>query len=152
MMGGSRFGSFAAAATVAVLTLAVFYQLRDYGPESALRKFQMAAISGDRDALQRVCKQDATGQSVQILQTTLRQFNANGARVRMGMLNRETRIDVVQGESVKVRSVVAEVRYYMPGRVESIHWVVDLGPAGWLVNADETLLFPFKKLGVGQPG
>jgi len=151
-MGVGKLSSIAAAAVVATLTLGVFYQLREYGPESALRKFQMAAISGDREALQRVCKQDVAGQSTQILTRTLRQFNAAGARVRMGMLHRETRSDQVQGEAVNVRSVVAEVRYYMPGRVESIHWVVDLGPAGWTVNADETVLFPFKKLGVGQPG
>jgi hypothetical protein len=148
----TRIGSYAAAGLVASLTLAVFYQLRDYGPESALRKFQMAAISGDREGLQRVCKQGASSQSVQILQNTLRQFNSTGARVRMGMLTRETRIDKVDGQDVRIRSVVAEVRYYMPGRVEAIHWVVDLGPAGWMVNAEETVMFPFKKLGVGQPG
>lgn len=151
-MGGGKFSSMAAAALVAALTLGVFYQLREYGPESALRKFQMAAIAGDREALQRVCKQDVAGQSAQILTRTLRQFNASGARVRMGMLHRETRVDQIQGDEVKVRSVVAEVRYYMPGRVESIYWVVDLGPAGWAINADETVMFPFKKLGVGRPG
>lgn len=151
-MASPRFGAFAAALTLAGLTLAVFFQLRDYGPESALRKFQTAAVSGDADSLQRVSKQEVSGRSVRLLQETLRNFNANGARVRMGMLNREIRVDTIQGEAVRVRSVVAEVRYYMPGRVEAIHWVVDLGPAGWMVNADETILFPFKKLGVGQRG
>lgn len=136
----------------ATLTLAVFYQLRDYGPESALRKFQMSAIVNDPNALQRVSKDPISSREVQILQRTLRQFNSMGARVRMGMLTRETRTDVVAGVSVNVRSVVAEVRYYVPGRVESIHWVVDLGPGGWMVNAKETIMFPFKKLGVGRAG
>ena len=102
-MGAGKLSSIAAAALVATLTLGVFYQLREYGPETALRKFQMSAISGDRDALQRVCKQDVSGQSAQILTRTLRQFNAAGARVRMGMLHRETRVDQVQGEAVNVR-------------------------------------------------
>lgn len=137
---------------VAALTLAVFYQLRDYGPESALRKFQMSAILNDTGELQRVSKDPISSREVQVLQRTLRQFNSMGARVRMGMLTRETRTDVIDGSAVNVRSVVAEVRYYLPGRVESIHWVVDLGPAGWMVNAKETVMFPFKKLGVGRAG
>jgi hypothetical protein len=145
-------GAYIAAIALAALTLSVFGFLRDYGPESALLRFHQAAIANQTNALQRVCKDKADSEAVEILKSRLGALSAQGAKIRMGLVHRETRFDRVNGETVKVSSVVTEVRYYAPGRIENIFWVIDHEPAGWMVNAYETVLFPVKRLGVGRPG
>ena len=141
-----------AAGILSTLVLSVFAALRDYGPDSALRRFHQAAISGDDRTFQRVSKQPIQSNAVALLREKLRLLDASGARIRMGVVHNETRIDSISGESVKVPSVITEVRYYVPGRVESIYWVIDHDPSGWLVNAYETVMFPMKRLGVGARG
>lgn len=147
-----RWGSYVAAGILATLVLSVFGALRDYGPDSALRRFHQAAISGDDRALQSVTKQPVNSNAVQYLRDKLRALDYAGARIRMGEVRDETRIDTNGSESVKVPSVITEVRYYVPGRIESIFWVVDHDPSGWVVNAYETVMFPVKRFGVGTRG
>jgi len=148
----ARWGTYATAAVLAVVVLSVFGALRDYGPDSALRRFHQAAVSGDNKTLSRVSKQPIESDAVQYLRERLRRLDSAGARIRMGAVHSETRIDRVGTETVKVPSVVTEVRYYVPGHVESIYWVLDHDASGWLVNAYETAMFPAKRLGVGQAG
>lgn len=147
----ARLGPFIAAGTLSALVLGVFAVLRDYGPDSALRRFHQAAVSGDEQTLQRVCKQPVSSNAVGYLRAKLKSLDARGARIRMGAVHSETRVDTVGSTATKVPSVITEVRYYTPGRIETIYWVIDHEPSGWLVNAYETLMFPAKRLGVG-PG
>ncbi len=148
----ARWGTYATAGVLTVVVLSVFGALRDYGPDSALRRFHQAAISGDDKTLRRVCKQPIESDVVLYLREKLRRLDFAGARIRMGVVHSETRIDTVGSDTVKVPSVVTEVRYYVPGRVESIYWVLDHDASGWLVNAYETAMFPSKRLGVGRAG
>lgn len=145
-------GAYLTAAILAGITLAVFGFLRDYGPESALLRFHQAAVANRTDALQRVCKDRVDSEAVAFLRARLDALNGQGAKIRMGLVHRETRIDSVNGQTAKVTSVVTEVRYYAAGRVENIFWVIDHEPGGWMVNAYETVLFPMKRLGAGRPG
>ncbi len=148
----TRWGAYITAGTLAAVVVTVFAALRDYGPDSALRRFHQAATGGDDGALQRVSKQRLDEDAMRYLRERLRRLDQAGARIAMGVVHAETRIDTIDGQIVKVPSVVTEVRYYVPGRVESIYWVIDHEPSGWLVNAYETAMFPAKRLGVGRTG
>lgn len=150
-MQGTRWGAYGASAILSILTLAVFYALRDYGPESALRRFHQATIDQDLQALQRVCKEDVESPAVQRLLQHVSTLIRQGARIRMGFVHRENRQERVGGQTTTIPSVITEVRYYTAQGVQNIFWVLDHDPGGWVVNASETLSFP-ARLGAGRPG
>lgn len=151
-MQRTRKSSAIAAGLLAAVTLGVFGVLRDYGPESALRRFHLAAIENDDRMLQRVSKQDIRSREVGLLRSLVVKYVQSGARISMGHVSEETRQDRVDGRIVNVPSVVTEVRYHTnQGPYNNIFWVLDHDPAGWTVNAVETVGFP-ARLGIPSRG
>jgi len=142
-----RLGQIVAAAILSLVVLGVFFELRDYGPESALRRFQRAALEADDAALQLVCRQPVDSQEVLTLKANFQRLAANGAQVRVGRVEREIRPDTVNGVQVRVTSVVVEAIYDVRAGHTNIFWVVDHQPSGWQVNADETINFVHRRLG-----
>lgn len=149
---GGRIGQIVAAAILSLIVLSVFYELRDYGPESALRKFQRATLEADDTALQLVCKQPVNSDEVLSLKLYFQRLAANGAQVRVGRVQRDIRVDTVNGVQVRVTYVVVEAIYEVRSGHTSIFWVVDHQPSGWQVNAVETVNFVPTRLGVGRTG
>lgn len=149
MHGAVRWGTYWAAAVLAGLTLSVFAALRDYGPESAVRRFHQATLDGDEPGLQRVTKEEVRSTYVLRLRQELERLGREGARIRMGFVQKEMRVD--RSTMAQIPSVIAEVRYYSPRGVQSIYWVLDHDPGGWVVNATETWNFP-KRLSLQGSG
>lgn len=119
-----------ACALLAVLTLAVFATLQYYGPESALRRFHVATLSGDLRELQRVTAEDVGSPVVLALREKVYLIAKAGGTFEIGQMGLEG------------RSVRAEVRYRVPrlGILVTV-WLVEK-PAStnrWEINATHTL-------------
>lgn len=120
----SRTASFIAAGLLSVLTLAIFYILRNYGPAQAINLFHAAALSGDQSEIARVTVQPPTSRKVQWLEALVRHARA---------------IQVVS-----VTQNPGEATFIIAYRVQegqvTIHWVVDQSAnSGWLIDVDKTL-------------
>jgi len=117
------------AAILGALTVGVFYVLRDFGPESALRKFHFAAISRDLEALDDVCDSAADPDATRYLVTELQSAARRGARYEVGKVVR------------KGDQAVATVIYRYPGQGIEIPtlWVVEKKDSRWRVNPHLTM-------------
>ncbi len=121
--------SYVAAGVLAAITLFVFYTLRDYGPESAIRRFHDDFKNGNRRDLQEVTLQSIDAQSTGALERILQQFDAVGATSRIvdEDLSRPDRASVL-------------AMYQLPFRNDFIVWIVRLDQNhSWRVDTDETL-------------
>lgn len=123
-------GSLTVAAILAALTLGVFWILRDFGPESALRRFHQAALNGRVADLQAVTVEPVVSPSVkELVASVQRTFQRGGQPPRVARTERMPRL---------VRSVLL---YQVGGDVfVPAVWVVRREKAGWKVSASETLL------------
>lgn len=119
--------SIIASLMLAVLTLVVFGTLRDFGPESVVRRFHEAAIAGDFDELRRISS-PANSQSTTILAERIKALHQAGAR-----------IGYPQIQTNRDGSVVAKFNYATADRVVFVFWVLRRQPLGWRVMTDETL-------------
>lgn len=116
-----------AALGLAVLTLAVFFLLQNYGPESAIGRFHQASVSGDDAELAQVIVQDVRAQSVRWLRSNIVEWSRMGAAPVLSRVRRE------QGW------VIAQVDYVSPLRTDNVWWVVVRKPEGWRIDADATV-------------
>ncbi len=115
---------------LAGLTLTVFASLASYGPESAIRRFHLAAVSGDAADLQVVTAQPVDQPEVVALADFVRGIAQQNGSFQLGKVDRKSRI------------VVADVQYQIPGvRPVLTVWIVQKPPpeTRWKVNAAETL-------------
>ncbi len=117
-----------AAAVLTVLTLSVFSVLREFGPESAVRKFHRAVLSNNRDELLLTIQQPASQSAFSYLAQNVWNFAKVGGRYQIRSLQRNT------------NQVVAEVEYSYPNGqlIASTLWVVNREKAGWKINVDAT--------------
>ncbi len=120
---------YAAAALLALVTLAVFYVLQDYGPESAIRRFHRAAQNGDVRELQRVTAEPVTNPAVGEMYNWVRRMQRIGGRYRLARVERQP------------TRVYAALVYEIPnGEQYATVWVV-VKPRGstlWQVAATDT--------------
>ena len=116
-----------AAVVLAVLTLAVFYVLQDYGPASAIRRFHAALATGDVAALQQVIdspvKSLVDDPQQKFLIGYVKQFVDHGIQPQVARMDR-------QPGSVRVAVVYTlqnHDRY-------AIVWIVDKKGPLWKIN------------------
>lgn len=139
----SRIWAFVAAAALASLTLGVFAPLQNYGPESAVRRFNVALLRHDPLDLQRVTEQD------------LRTADANElARRVLSLLRAGASFQLVRMErqSSQVRAVVVYTvpsnPSVSPGKVQfPMVYVVEKTGRVWRINASKTLTILRDRLG-----
>jgi hypothetical protein len=125
----SQTGSWIAAAALLLLTGTVFWLLRDYGPESALRKFHRAAVNRNVRELLHTVPDDAERSNVEFLAMMVENYARFGARYQLLHVKREDRL------------VMAEVAYVLPNRpmAPSVLWIVAKYRDGWRVDVDRTM-------------
>lgn len=118
----------AAAGGLALLTLSVFFILRNYGPQTALRRFHIAAVQGDRAGLQGVTLQDIRSQTADMLRQRVQYAARIGGQFEI--------LRVLP----KGRQAEVDVRYTFPsqGFAAISVWRLRRERGSWKVDADET--------------
>lgn len=113
---------------LSVLTLSVFAQLRDYGPESTLRRFHEAIRDQDLETLDRLTVEGANDYRLIALARSFKRAFDLGVSAQILGIRREP------------DRVVAEVAYVRPGsaRYEPFNWVLVKSGGRWLVNTNES--------------
>jgi hypothetical protein len=124
----------AAAVVLAAVTLLVFAVLRDYGPESAIRRFHHAVEVGDLSELRRVTLQNSESEPTARLINWVANMEGLHARYRLLRMVRQGRV------------VYAALEYELPnGERYATVWVVRKPPRergeaeSWLVDAQDTV-------------
>lgn len=124
----NKIASVGAVLILVALTLGTFYLLRDYGPESAIRRFHEAALSNDDNALRRLTAAEEHFGATAQLKQRVRAYSEAGASIRLAKVIRSP------------RRAEAEVDYIFPHGIDSIVWVVDKKDnSRWLIDPDATL-------------
>ena len=127
MSGVSR-ASLGAAGVLALAVAFVFYTLRDYGPESAVRRFHRAVQVRYWTDLRRVTVQPLESPSVQHLAAEVARLTQGTHRHRLVRMDR--------GRDQARAAVV----YSYPGGLREVRiWIVELQGRTWKVDADKTL-------------
>ena len=119
--------SIMAAGLLAILTLFVFSLAQFGGPESALRAYHVAVISGDMDSLRTLVLKDPEGPSARQLQSLVQRLISGGANAQiLGVrrVGRDATLDVVY-HSPQFGTVALQFYVRKPG-------------SRWLVDADAT--------------
>lgn len=122
--------SISAALLLCAVVLGSFFVLRNYGPESTVRRFHFAVQKNDQAALRSICTGDDA--AVYVLSTKLKRLYTDRAQIMLGRVNDDD-----------PNQVVAQFIYRTPNYTYTINWVVDHTRAGWKVNAEATLMGPF---------
>jgi hypothetical protein len=120
-----------ASVLLSLLTLSVFYVLQDFGPESAIRKFNQAILDGDRNAEERASSQSLDGQEEQWLHTTVQRNLQAGGRLRLWQLDRHV--------DHPPSYVVAHVDYVFSNGSLPFIFIVTYENHVWRVNPEATL-------------
>jgi hypothetical protein len=114
---------------LSVSTIAVFAVLQDVGPESALRKFHVAAVNGDFRRANEVCEPGSNEEYVRFLQRSVAQVARAGGRYEVRQVLR--------------RRTVAQalVVYSFPFRSQEIPqiWVLKKSQGRWYIQPKETV-------------
>lgn len=111
---------------MALITLAVFSTLQDYGPESAIRRFHAAIASDDGPELQQVTEQSIQAPQVRYLATWVRLLQQQGYRYQLMRMDRSP---------TQVRAAVV---YTAGNIVRPMIWVVEKKGHTWKVDAVKT--------------
>ena len=120
--------SYIVAAVLAGITIFVFYTLRDYGPKSAVRRFQNDVLSDNVQDLQQVTAEPITNREVRELAVRVHQITPPGSASRIAAMDQEP------GE------VEVLVLYSFGMESTYVVWIVDHQQNGiWAVNARKTL-------------
>ena len=117
-----------AAATLSVLTLGVFFTLRNYGPQSAVRRFHQAVSSQNPVEMSRYAEESPTNPELLEL----------GAFVHQNMLNTQPRFIAVQPGNNRAKVLVVYLnRFAAP---QPVVFIVDqdVKTHSWRVNCSAT--------------
>jgi hypothetical protein len=114
---------------LSALVLGVFWALRDFGPESALRRFHMASVNRDEAMLGDVTDFSPNPQYAQALSSRVQDLARAGGRYELRRMDRSR------------TRVVAEVVYRFPFTGQQIPslWVVEKTQGRWRVNPYRTM-------------
>lgn len=122
--------AIAAAASLAVVTLSIFALQQNYGPDSAVRRFELAVREKNLQALQASTTDPIDSFQVGYLVDTIRQIQASGGSLRTVRTRREGRLASVQ-TSINLPG----------GRSMDMVWIVVRQDGAWRVDARGTLNF-----------
>jgi hypothetical protein len=121
--------SYMAAAALALITLFTFFVFQNVGPQSAIRRFHIAAAANDGDAINRLTTEGARAPSTSYMVnfvTKLAEFNATFEVVSTRRLHNE---------------VLVGVQYRLPnGMTNGVLWHVRQGQHDWRVDCEGTAL------------
>jgi hypothetical protein len=126
-MTKARVPSAVAAGVLAVLTLAVFYVLQDYGPASAIRRFDAALLSNDAAGVQQVIDSPIGDPDLALIVDRLRPYLTQSSSPEVARIDRQqgrVRIAVVYPLQNKDRFAMI--------------WVVDKKGPLWKINTKLT--------------
>ncbi|HLK16134.1 MAG TPA: hypothetical protein VKT78_15120 [Fimbriimonadaceae bacterium] len=73
---------------LALLTISVFYVLQDYGPESAVRKYNEGVLTGDLAAVNQISTQPVDPNDADWLRAYVQSFLRTGGRLRLMNMDR----------------------------------------------------------------
>lgn len=152
-------GGMAASGLLAAVTLTTFAVLRDYGPESAIRRFHEAIENGDARQLQAVSAQQVTPRIVRLLgdyQTAVQTANvpllgatvdASASQTDLERLVRRTMLVTASETTYRIgrmdrspSQVRAALVYKFPnGRPSAMIWVITRTGPVWRVDARQTV-------------
>jgi len=125
---------YIAAAIVASLTIRVFYELQDYGPESVIRRFYNAVgnlktplTDGEINDLQKVTTDRLMGRAQAKMIERLREWDAKGATM-----------EVMKVDSNGTEARAAVVFDFPKGTPMTMVWVVERRNNVWLVDVNKT--------------
>jgi hypothetical protein len=123
-----RLSAIVTSAILVALTVSVFAKLRDYGPESTLRRFHVAALSNDLATMNATIKEGSNEGNVYWLRGFLRELSRQGTLPR------------IIGQRGDVNSVAVEVAYILPNTTQGMVmvWKVDRVGRTWKINVDKT--------------
>ena len=129
MKGPRQLGSYVAAALLTAITLATFAVFKDYGPESAVRRFHRAVARIDVAELERVSLQGVDSQATQLLANRLREFGSEGATFEIVGIRRFP----------NGRYAAAAVEYHLAnGMTDGAVWFVYRKASQWQVDTQKT--------------
>ncbi len=118
---------------LAALTLGVFSRLQDYGPESAIRRFNQAIVHVDPDDMQKVTLANTHKAELRYLVVNLENWYQQGAYMRVAEMERT---------SDEVRAAVLYTfpgsQTYPKGTQRAMIWVVVRKGKAWFVDANKT--------------
>lgn len=120
----------AAAALLSTIVFGVFFVLRNYGPESTVRRFHLAAAQNNWPVMRAVSVGEDT--SVVSLRSDLEAIFHDHASIGLGRVNDDD-----------PNRVVAQFIYRTPDYTHTINWVVVHTRRGWLIDAGATVGYPF---------
>jgi hypothetical protein len=129
MEGGEiKAGSVVAAATLSVLTLAVFFTLRNYGPQSAVRRFHQAVASNNPTEMSRYAEESPSNPELLEL----------GVFVYRNMMNGQPRLIAVQPGNNRAKVLVVYQNRY--SGTQPVVFIVDQDAKthAWRVNCSAT--------------
>ncbi len=131
---GRQWGTYVAAALLASLTIRVFFELQDYGPESAVRRFYEAVPytvkTSDMSELKAVSTDEIQGRAEIDMILTLAQWEMHGVPMQIVRL---------EGTGNEARVVVAFSFPTAPQEtVWTPVWVVQRRGKSWRVDVSKT--------------
>ena len=136
-MGRKRLASAIVTSLILVaLTLFVFANLRDYGPESTIRRFHEAAIAGDRAAINATTIEGYKNPFVANLVQGIRQLAEQGGQMR------------IVGQNYKVSDMQVGVTYSMRnGASTTFNYYLTRSNREWRIDARKTKNAIYESLG-----
>jgi hypothetical protein len=115
---------------LSLVTLFVFFTLQNYGPDSTVRKFHLAARELDRDEAATLVYPDFDSSSTQELWTLVAGLLANG----------RTDFEITHFQR-KANQAAIVVRYRFPnGEQRTLIWLVNRIEGKWRIDTRETTL------------
>lgn len=112
------------AAILALLTLGVFWTLRGYGPETALRMFHRGAVQRQAEEIYRATVPNPNPNTVAFLATRIHQFAQQGARYQVRYIHRRSGFVVAEVEYVFDRRGIRVPMLYVVRKIDG-QWRVD---------------------------
>jgi hypothetical protein len=124
-----RSTSILAAVLLCVVVLSSFFVLRNYGPESTVRRFHFSVLRNDQATLRSLCIGEDT--AVFALANKVKRLYADKAQITLGRVNDDD-----------PNHVVAQFIYRTKDYVYTIIWVLEHKRNGWMIDASATLNGP----------
>ena len=131
--GHRRLLAIVSAAVLASLTVGVFYQLQDYGPESAIRRFNELSINDNDEGLKTVIADNAQLHSIFFLKQKLKEWYQDGATMQLAQMERSEN----EVRAAVLFTIPAEPDYPL-GTQWAMIWVVVRRGKSWLVDVNKT--------------
>jgi len=124
-----RSSSLVPAALLSIVVGGSFFVLRNYGPESTVRRFHFAVLKNDAQTLRNISIGDDT--TVLALATKLRRLFSDRAQISLGRVNDDD-----------PNHVLAQFIYRTRDYTYTINWALEHRRSGWMIDAETTLNGP----------